>query len=63
MSVTEAPKARKRRTVIYRDRITVSLRLEPVLHTRLAAHVQQTQQVANVFITEALEAALKKVGC
>jgi predicted HicB family RNase H-like nuclease len=62
MSVTEAPKVRKRRTSIYGERITVSLRLDPVLHALLMAHVQKTQQVANVFISDALEVALKKAG-
>lgn len=51
---------RRIRGKIYSDRTTVSLRLEKHLHTRLLECCDELAKPANTYITELIEADLKK---
>ena len=50
------------RQAIYGERVTVSLRLQPDLHRKLMEYCEDTRQPANVFLSDVLAAALRKVG-
>lgn len=56
----EGKAAKRMRTHIYGDRVTVSLRMEPELHERMMHLCDELRSPANSYINGLIEADLKK---
>lgn len=56
----DGPGSKRRRTKIYADRVTVSLRIDPELHQRMMDLCDELKTPANTYILGLIESDLKK---